>query len=426
VTVTRLTPLEVASGLVLGTQPRRHVASALPTPRDALERSLLPSLQRAPCLVSFSGGRDSSAVLAVATHVARREGLPDPIPATLRFPSAEESAESEWQEQVVEHLGLTDWIRVERTAELDCVGPVATSALARHGLLWPCNAHFHVPVIESARGGSLLTGIGGDEMFGPSRWWYARRVLGRRMRPRPRDVLAIGLALAPPLLRRPVIRRKTHIPYPWLRPDTVAALERGLARDEAAEPFGWRGRIEWRADRRYLHVGTASLAELGRAEGVVLSHPLFGGEFISALAALPAPRRYRSRQEAMDALFGDVLPPPVRSRSTKASFDGAFWHEHSRELVARWNGEGVDETLVDPELLREEWLTETPDPRTYTLLQSVKIALDLAGASAAERREEPAAGLLEAIPAARTPKLPAREGGELEESLRAQRRDAQA
>jgi asparagine synthase (glutamine-hydrolysing) len=426
VTVTPLTPLEVATGLVLGTQPRRHVPSSLPTPRAALEHSLLPALQRAPCLVSFSGGRDSSAVLAVATHVARREGMPDPIPATLRFPSAAESAESEWQEQVVEHLGLTDWIRVERTSELDCVGPVATAALARHGLLWPCNAHFHVPVIEAARGGSLLTGIGGDEMFGASRWWYARRILGRRMRPRPRDVLAIGLALAPPLLRRPVIRRKTHIPYPWLRPATVAALERGLARDEAAEPFGWRGRIEWRADRRYLHVGTASLAELGRAEDVVLSHPLCGGEFTSALAALPAASRFRSRQEAMDALFGDVLPAPVRSRSTKASFDGAFWHQHSRELVARWNGEGVDEALVNPELLREEWLTETPDPRTYTLLQSVKIAVDLEGGSADESSQERAAGLLETVPALRAAEFPAGEGGERQEPLRAQRRNPQA
>jgi asparagine synthase len=408
VTVARLTPLEVASGLVLGSRPRRRFESDSSTPREALESSLLPALRRAPCVVSFSGGRDSSAVLAVATLVARREGLPDPIPATLRFPTADGSSESEWQEQVVEHLGLTDWLRFERKAELDCVGPIATAVLQRHGLLWPCNAHFHVPVIESARGGSLLTGIGGDEMFGASRWWYARRVLGRRVRPRPRDVLTIALALAPPMLRRPVIRRRTHVPYPWLRPEAVATLERGLAADEAAEPLGWRGRIEWRADRRYLDIGTASLAELGLAEDVVLSHPLFGQEFAAALAALPMASRFRSRREAMDALFHDVLPDQVRARSTKAAFDGAFWHEHSRELVARWNGEGIDETLVDPEQLRQEWLSETPDPRTYTLLQSVKIALDLGGASAAESREERAAGLLETIPATRAPELPAR------------------
>lgn len=425
-TVTPLTPLEVASGLVLGSRPRSRAMPIASTPREAFERSLLPALRRAPCVVSFSGGRDSSAVLAVATLVARREGLPDPIPATLRFPAAEQSEESEWQEHVVEHLGLTDWIRIERTAELDCVGPVATAALARHGLLWPCNAHFHVPVIELARGGSLLTGIGGDEMFGPSRWWHARRVLGRRVAPRPRDVLAIGLALSPPVLRRPVIRRKTHIPYPWLRPEAVRMIERGLAADEAAEPFGWSGRIAWRADRRYLQVGTASLAELGRSEDVELSHPLLGDGFASALAGLPTADRFGSRREAMDAFFHDVLPGPVRARSTKAAFDGAFWHEHSRELVARWNGEGIDGTLVDAELLREEWSSETPDPRTYTLLQSVKIALDLGESSAAESREEPAAGLLEALPAGRAAELPAGESGQVEEPLRAQRRDVQA
>ncbi|MGZ8783268.1 MAG: asparagine synthase-related protein [Gaiellaceae bacterium] len=425
-TVARLTRLEVASGLVLGTERRRWAKGGAESPRAAFERSLLPALRRSPCLVSFSGGRDSSAVLAVATLVARRESLPDPIPATLRFPSAAESAESEWQEQVVHHLGLTDWIRIERTAELDCVGPVATAALAEHGLLWPCNAHFHVPVIESARGGSLLTGIGGDELLGPTRWWYARRVLGRRERFRPRDLLAIGLALAPPALRRPVLRRKTTVPYPWLRPDAVAELERGLADDEAAEPFGWRRRIEWRADRRDLHVGPASLVALGRADDVVLSHPLFGEEFASALAAHTGASRFRSRQEAMDALFGDVLPPPVRARSTKASFDGAFWHEHSRELVARWNGDGVDRDLVDPEALREEWLKGTPDPRTYTLLQSVKLAVDLAGGSADEGRKQPAAGLLEPPPAVGAAELPAGQAGELEEPLRTRRRDAQA
>ena len=67
-------------------------AAALPetaaTPRAAFEAAILPGLRRSPCLVSFSGGRDSSAVLATATAVARREGLPLPVPITHRFPSA--------------------------------------------------------------------------------------------------------------------------------------------------------------------------------------------------------------------------------------------------------------------------------------------------------------------------------------------------
>ena len=109
----------------------------------------------------------------------------------------------------------------------------------------------------------------------------------------------------------------------------------------------------------------------------------------------------------MDAIFGDVLPADVRSRRTKASFDGAFWHEHSRELVARWAGEGVDPTLVDVERLGAQWESGAPDPRTYTLLQSVKLALDVP-TSAGENLEQAAPGLVETIPAPRPAELPAR------------------
>ena len=137
-----------------------------------------------------------------------------------------------------------------------------------------------------------------------------------------------------------------------------------------------------------------------------LVHPFLEPGFVSALATLPRANRFDSRRGAMDAIFGDVLPADVRSRRTKASFDGAFWHEHSRDLVARWDGEGVDPTLVDVERLRAQWESGAPDPRTYTLLQSVKLALDLP-ASAGENVEQPASRLVEAIPATRPAELPA-------------------
>jgi asparagine synthetase B (glutamine-hydrolysing) len=403
--VSVLSPIEIASGLVLGnTQPLEPVRGA--DPRAAMERALLDPLRRGPCVVSFSGGRDSSAVLAVATAVARREGLQPPIPATLRFPNAADSTETEWQETVIAHLGLHDWIRLEVTDELDCVGPVASASLARHGLLWPSNAHFHAPLFERARGGSFLTGIGGDELLGSSRWFHARRVLAGKVVPRPRDVFAVPFALAPPRLRRPVTRRRVRAPFPWLHDHVVEQLERWLANDEAAEPFGWRGGIVYSASHRYLHVGTRSLAVLAAAEDVKLVHPFLEPGFVSALATLPRADRFDSRRGAMDAIFGDVLPADVRSRRTKASFDGAFWHEHSREFVARWAGDGVDPTLVDVERLRAQWESGAPDPRTYTLLQSVKLALDLP-ASVGENVEQPASRLVEAIPATRPAELPA-------------------
>jgi hypothetical protein len=59
-----------------------------------------------------------------------------------------------------------------------------------------------------------------------------------------------------------------------------------------------------------------------------------------------------------------------------------FWNEHSRELVARWVGDGIDDELVDIEALRREWEAPHPDARTFMLLQ--QIALNMKPAIAGE------------------------------------------
>ena len=71
------------------------------SPAEAIDQVLLEALSRTPCLISFSGGRDSSAMLAAAVAVARREGLDLPVPATLVFPQSEDSNEDEWQAMVL-------------------------------------------------------------------------------------------------------------------------------------------------------------------------------------------------------------------------------------------------------------------------------------------------------------------------------------
>ena len=69
------TQLEVACGMVFGFTPPESLPEPAADPLEALEEAILPALQRAPCLVSFSGGRDSATVLAAAVRLARREGL---------------------------------------------------------------------------------------------------------------------------------------------------------------------------------------------------------------------------------------------------------------------------------------------------------------------------------------------------------------
>ena len=220
----QLSALELASGQVWGedaaTPPLPDADPSL-APVDALGETMIPYLERPPCLVSFSGGRDSSVVLAVATAVARREGLELPIPISQQYPDAPDANERRWQELVVRHVRLPDWLRHEVRDELDLVGPLATRFLAKHGVLWPGNAHSMFPLLCEARGGTLLTGFDGDSLFRTWRWERAASVLRGRVRPGPRDLLRVGVALAPASVRRWRLRRKEPPNVPWLRADAA-------------------------------------------------------------------------------------------------------------------------------------------------------------------------------------------------------------
>lgn len=385
-----LTPLEVASGIVFGGEPTpRRLDGRGPgrSPLAALEAAVLPALERGPCLVSFSGGRDSSAVLALAVSVARREGLPLPVPATNRFPSAPRTDESDWQELVITHLGLDDWVRLEHDDELDAVGPVATRILRRHGLLWPFNVHFQDPLLEAAAGGSLLTGVGGDEVFGGSRWARAAAVLSGRVRPVPRDVLCVGLALAPAPVRAAFLRRRHQLPYGWLRPEARRTATRLWAALAAREPLRLGSRLEWWRGHRYVSLGCRALELVARDHDVIVVHPFADGGFLSALARDPEFGRISSRRVAMESVLGALLPPELYGRKTKATFDDVFWNRHARAFAASWEGDGVPDDLVDVQALRETWSGHPADPHTLTLLQAAWLARE-SRRSAGDRRDE--------------------------------------
>jgi asparagine synthetase B (glutamine-hydrolysing) len=376
----RLSPLEVSCGLVFGVDRAKPPVPHLPrgmTPVQALEEAIRPALERAPCLVSFSGGRDSSAVLAVAAGLARREGLELPIPATNRFHGSTDADERDWQEQVVAHLGLRDWVALEFTDELDCVGPVATKVLRRHGLLWPFNAYFHQPLLAAARGGSLLTGAGGDEVLSPSSWTRAQAVLTGRALPEPRDLLRVGFALSPkPVRRRVIARRMPMDVLQWLHEPVQRNVISLWAAELSGEPVRWPARFRWWRRLRYVRVSLESLALLAADEDVQVVHPLADARFSTALGRLPRADRFSDRTDGMRLLFSGVLPEALLARRTKASFDQPFWSTHSRELVGRWNGEAVEASLVDLDALRDMWHSDSPDGRSFQLLQAVRLALD--------------------------------------------------
>ncbi len=376
-----LSPLDIATGTMLGSSPgpERLLDPGI-SPREALEREILPALLRPPCLVSFSGGRDSSAVLAVATALARREGLDLPIPATNVFPGAIHAEETRWQRTVVSHLRLDDWWRFVHHEELDVVGPYAQRVMTTYGLLIPFNVHFHLPLLDAARGGSLLTGAGGDELFGATR--RPRSVLDGGLRGVPRGLARTGLSFAPKPLRQAVVAVREPLPMPWLRPAALRSLSAAAARLAVDVPRPLEQRLAWWRRLRHLGEGKLGLALVAADADALLVHPLLSPAVWAAAGDGAGPRGFANRTDGMTRLFGDLLPAEIVGRPTKAHFDEAMWTDTARRFARDWAGTGVPEECVDPEALRRHWTGEQPSAHSFTLLQAAWIA------RAANRLEE--------------------------------------
>ncbi len=388
-----MAPLEVAAGWVPGHETGSRPAEVFAdevwaeelerarSPRQALERSLLPALQRTPCVVAFSGGRDSSAMLALVVALARREGLPLPVALTKRYPKHPETDESRWQELVVRHLGVEEWVRLPFDTELDLVGPVASTVLRRHGLVWPPPAYGRLPLLDVAAGGSLVDGEGGDEVFGIRRVTPLKHTLAGKLRPGRPMARLLAESIGPRPLRRSRLRRKrtARTPQPWLRPEARAAFVEALVVDDLDEPFSWIGGARRLLVRRAWVYGSRTMALLAEEADVYAVHPLLDPVFIESLRPLAGRLGFTSRRAAMAALFGDLLPPEVIRRQDKVAFNGVVFSRYSRDFVRTWDGSGVDADLVDPERLGEEWRAPVPNAGTSALLQAAWLAQQPSG-----------------------------------------------
>jgi asparagine synthase (glutamine-hydrolysing) len=373
-----MSPIEIVRGYVfgLGSMMPAPVSRTI-TPRCALEGAVREGLLRPPCGVAFSGGRDSSLVLAIATSVARREGLPEPIAITQDFPLVIEADETRWQELVIRHLRLRDWERVPIRDELDLVGPLAREHLRRHGVVWPTTIARDVPLLEIVRGGSLLDGEGGDEVLGDANHRvapFARLV--RRPRPlRTRRVRAAVAAVGPaPLRARRVQRFWDAEATPWLRPRGRALLLDGLAQSERQRPLAFATSVRRVPVERH-HVLAARNRKLqARAREVVIRSPLLDPEVVHAFARRGGLLGPGDRTTMLRELIPDLLPDEVLARTSKADFTDCYMGRVTREFALRWDGRGVDHQLVDADELRRRWLDGPQHALTAPLLQQAWLA----------------------------------------------------
>ena len=154
-----LTLLDVACGMPLGCNSDPPPAPHRLSLDEFTTRLFSSSFGRGPCYMPFSGGRESSMWLAMATRYARRHGHGDPLPVTLRYPDLASPEQLMLKELVVAQLGLADWERVDPDDDLDLIGPVAGAALQRTGPFW---GSLGMNVVSVTRVRARVAHVGGE------------------------------------------------------------------------------------------------------------------------------------------------------------------------------------------------------------------------------------------------------------------------
>jgi asparagine synthetase B (glutamine-hydrolysing) len=374
---------EVLLGFVIR-QPAQTLGSLPPpgpSPRAALEQILAAALAQPPCIVNFSGGRDSSALLAVALDVARRRGLPEPTAFTLRYTGALDADETSWQQLVVDQLKPLNWEVVDvdaRSAEF--LGPVATTSLEAHGLVWPPTLHLETAWLGHMCGATVITGEGGDEILGYRRATPLRAFLNEmRHRPgtvSPRLLRQAITEAAPARVRAASVRRNLAMTgyLSWLRPPLRERALREIALWTVTNPWSWTDAVRSHIRSESLLFGLRNRDLLAATFGARFLHPFLQPTFVDAVARDGGRLGYGGRTDAMRRIFSDLLPDAVLARRTKASFNTVFHGRATRAFARRWDGSGVDPAAVDVEVLRSSWLAERVHPGTTPLLQAAWLA----------------------------------------------------
>jgi len=290
---------------------------------------------------------------------------------TYRF-TAPETDERDFQESVVRHLGLREWITFDLGEDGDFLSPTTCSQLLAGGPMWPPAPLTRAGALRGLDGGLWLTGEGGDEVLGPRRVSYAvraarsprRRVLSRAVR-----------ELGSKAMRIRATEAEFHAHYraEWLEPDIRRHYIRDAAALSAAEPLRPREWFGHYLARPAVKVGHEALRAFKSEFGLRWEAPLVDPFFLGALSGSVRWHEYRGRRHLLRTLFNDLLPAAIVERRGKVAFNSALFGPYTREFAARWDGTGAPEG-VNGEWLKRHWQSGDVSAGTAPLLHHVWLA----------------------------------------------------
>jgi hypothetical protein len=302
-------------------------------------------------------------VLAAAARAARVHGVDAPVPVTLRFPGDPLSLEDDYQRLVLDELALSDWIVLEPGSELDILGALSTELARRHGSLFPFNAHFAGYMLRHCGTGTLLTGLGGDEVMTPHPLLEVGRMAAAKRPPS----LALARTYAATRYPRRAGRYLNAFRRPWLTPQAIEAHTARLV----AEVEAWRVHAgnhlrEVASQSRWLALAVDAMHRIAGGFGMTIEHPLLDHGVVEALARQRGFTGGTSRSEITRLAFAELLPPALIERTTKASFSEVFWTDLARTTWRDLPLDRIDQNLVDVDRLAEEWSTGRATSPTAT------------------------------------------------------------
>jgi hypothetical protein len=336
-------------------------------PVEVLGELLLGLLARSRVAIAFSGGIDSSGLLCLASEIARANGLAQPVAVTARFPASPTTDESTWQELVVAHLGIDDWVKVEFADECDVLGVEAQAGLRRYGVRWPPLAHAEVPLMRAVPGCTYVMGNGGDELTFPTRAGVAQLVAHGTVRRDRKAVRALAADLRPQFDWWP--GRAGPVFPAWLRPEARRRLREMVHGHPYRRLFRWAPTIANRTTAPWAARGHATMVQSAADVGVELVQPLTDAAVIGSMLFAGGRWGFPDRATAAATLFGPSVPLAIRRRCDKVDFTDAYIAGPSRRFMAGWDGGGVPTDLVDPDVLGAAWRTANPPYSSIPLLQ---------------------------------------------------------